>query len=477
MGQEIHKTEFDERDFAEFSRRLEEETAILKRWFKDKAFERDISSCGFELEAWLVDKDKNPAPHCIPFLENLQNPQAVPELSLFNFEYNSSPHAVETNLLSKCHQELNSFWDNAYQAAAKVNAEPLTIGILPTLNQNELVIKNLHPNKRYKALDEQLRRMRDGADVSLSVEGHDTLNVQHQNLLIETVSTSLQIHLQLNASKAVRYYNTGFIIAAPMVAVAANSPYLFGKTLWDETRIPVFEQSVEVLAKHNPSKDALQRVTFGTGYVQDSIFELYEENLKYAVLLPELLDTPADCLSHLRMHNGTVWRWNRPIIDMNKNGVPHIRLEHRVAAAGTSSVDLIANIALFLGLMRYYAYCKVAPQAILSFAEAKDNFYKASKDGLSAKVTWRGEHNILLKDLLLQELLPKAKQGLLKLGLDSKDIAFYLENVIQSRVESGTTGAVWQRNFLQNSPKNFVALLQKYMQMQKKDIPVHEWGV
>jgi hypothetical protein len=222
-------------------------------------------------------------------------------------------------------------------------------------------------------------------------------------------------------------------------------------------------------------------VTFGSGYVNESILELYEENLRYAVLLPELIDAPADCLSHLKMHNGTVWRWNRPIIDMNKEGVPHIRLEHRVAAASTSAVDLIANIALFLGLMRNYAYCKSTPQDILSFAEAKDNFYKASKHGLNAKVTWRGEHNILLKDLLLQELLPKARQGLLKLGIDSKDIAFYLENIIQSRVESGATGAVWQRNFIKKSanrsPEAFAALLQKYMQMQKQDIPVHEWNV
>ncbi len=480
MGQEIHKVDFENRDFTRFKKRLADETRILGEWFKNKVFEQDYSCCGFELEAWLVDKNRNPSPSCVPFLANIPDPNIVPELSLYNFEFNSNPHGINPGLLAQLHSDLNRFWHTAYEASKKVNAEPVSIGILPTLKQSQLNIKNLHPNKRYHALDKQLRQMRQGEDLHLNVEGVETLSVRHENLLIETVSTSLQIHLQLNAKKAVRYYNTGFIIAAPMVAVAANSPYLFGKSLWDETRIPVFEQSVEIHKDNNPYKRNLSRVTFGSGYVKESILELFIENLKYAVLLPELLETNPNELAHLKIHNGTIWRWNRPIIDTNPAGMPHIRLEHRVAAAGTSSVDVIANIAFFLGLMRYYAYCQMPPEVIMPFKDARNNFYKASQYGLHAQVNWKNKQ-VDIKALILNELIPNAKLGLARLGIAKQDIDFFLLDVIAQRVQSGATGSVWQRNYINKHHKTdrdrFKSLLNTYMANQKLDLPVHQWSV
>jgi len=281
----------------------------------------------------------------------------------------------------------------------------------------------------------------------------------------------------MNASKAIRYYNAGHIIAAPIVAITANSPFLFGKSIWEETRIPVFEQTVFVPSKFNRNNRDLDRVTFGSSYLKESILEVYLENLDYYILLPELMDKPPDKLSHLRFHNGTIWRWIRPIIDMNKDGVPHIRIEHRVAPAGPSLTDMIADIAFFLGLIRYYAYCKVAPEKQLAFGKARTNFYQAARYGLNARVDWMESKNVVMKDLLLELLIPQAKQGLLKLGIKKKDAIFYIDEIIKPRVQQQQTGSQWQQKYIAKHGPNFHEMLHRYMENQEKDLPVHEWRI
>jgi len=230
----------------------------------------------------------------------------------------------------------------------------VTIGILPTVRNHELSLPNMSPLRRYRALNEQVLRLRNGRPLRLDIQGRESIEAVHNNLMFEAAATSLQIHLQVAPAHAVRYYNAAKVLSGPMVAACANSPYLCGRDLWDETRIPLFEQAVALTG--NGTGGTWERVTFGKHYVKDSLMECFKCNLEhYDVLLPRIVDEPPERLTHLRLHNGTIWRWNRPLIGWNDQGAPHLRIEHRVVSAPTSVVDAIANVALFFGLAHFYA--------------------------------------------------------------------------------------------------------------------------
>jgi hypothetical protein len=64
-------------------------------------------------------------------------------------------------------------------------------------------------------------------------------------------------------------------------------------------------------------------------YARESILECFEANrTRYPVLLPAVMDEPPESLAHLRLHNGTIWRWNRPLIGFDEQG-------HRIAGSST----------------------------------------------------------------------------------------------------------------------------------------------
>ena len=260
-----------------------------------------------------MDKNYQPAPLNEAFLENVADPFVVPELSKFNFEINSTPHCIEGNILSHLEAELSLNWKKCAAHAEDLDANILAIGILPTIQDEMLTLENMSSLKRYVGLNRQVIRLRKGKPLELKIEGKDFLNIQHHDVMLEAAATSLQIHCQVNTDEAVRHYNLSQILSAPMVAVAANSPYLFGKDLWDETRIPTFEQSVSVASFPDCHGQTIGRVTFGTGYARQSILEPFLENLDgFPVLLPMVLDDDPSWLSHLRLQNGTIWRWTRP---------------------------------------------------------------------------------------------------------------------------------------------------------------------
>lgn len=476
MGDEISRSDFSSEDFKEFRQRLRNETRILKGWFDNNDFETTDGKCGFELEAWLVDKNYLPAPMNEAFLESVDDPLVVPELSKFNFEINSIPHRIEGNLLSHLESELTGNWEKCVSHADDLNTNILAIGILPTIRDEMLTLDNMSSLKRYVALNRQVIRLRQGKPLELKIEGKDFLNIKHHDVMLEAVATSLQIHCQVNVQDAVRQYNLSQILSAPMAAVAANSPYLFGKDLWDETRIPTFEQAVSVASFPDSHGQTVGRVTFGTGYAKHSILEPFLENLDgFPVLLPMVLDDDPSWLSHLRLQNGTIWRWTRPLIGLTKEGRPHLRLEHRVPAAGPSIADTIANIAFFLGLMAYYGRKETPLECEIPFAAAKENFYRAAKYGMRADVKWTGGKSIALLALLEKYLLPNAKEGLRIAGLLPEDIKYYLDDVMGHRIKTRQNGAVWQRAYIAKHGLDFQKMTHAYFENQKRNLPVFNW--
>jgi gamma-glutamyl:cysteine ligase YbdK (ATP-grasp superfamily) len=473
MGQEIARSHFKKQDFHTFESRLREETALVQRWFLEKRFAVEPSIGGFELEAWLVDENGLPAPINQAYLERLQSSLVVPELSVFNVELNTVPRRLHGDTLSRLHTALETLWCQCNKTAAELEASLMMIGILPTVRKQDMKVANMSQRTRYRALNEQVLRQRKGSPLVLDIRGRQRLRTEHQDVMLEAATTSFQIHLQVEPAKAARYFNAALILSAPMVAMAANSPFAFGRDLWEETRIPVFEQSVAV----SGDKLSLPRVTFGTGYVQHSLFELFVENLeRYPALLPFVLDEPQERVSHLRLQNGTLWRWNRPLIGFDSNGTPHLRIEHRVMPAGPSVPDTIANAAFFYGLVHFYGEQTLPPETSLPFERCRENFYAAAQTGLMTKVQWMDGKSVVLRQLVLEKLLPLAKQGLERLDINRDDIQSYL-NIIEARVITGRTGANWQRDFVARHGPNMSALTTAYLERQRRGTPVHEWSI
>jgi hypothetical protein len=319
-------------------------------------------------------------------------------------------------------------------------------------------------------------RCRQGAPLELNIPGPQPLHTYHTDVMLESAATSFQIHLQVTPGQDARFYNAAIILSAPMVAACANSPYLFGHDLWDETRIPLFEQAVS-LCPPGGEDCPPGRVSFGRKYVQQSLLECFLENLHdHPVLMPELSDNPPQRLSHLRLHNGTIWRWNRPLIGFDADGTPHLRIEHRVAAAGPSVVDTLANAALFFGLVQSLAMETIPLESRLSFDQVRANFYAAAREGLRARAIWIDNREMTMRDLLLEKLLPMARQGLEALGIAREDNEYYL-GIIEARVKSGRNGAGWQRSYVEKHGADMRALTAAYAKRQRLGAPVHEWDV
>ncbi|QKT04369.1 glutamate--cysteine ligase [Ectothiorhodospiraceae bacterium 2226] len=477
MGQEISGSRFTKRDFTRFSAHLAQETQLLARWFDEQAF--GVSPCtgGLELEAWLVGADMQPAPLNAQFLEALQNPLAFPELAAFNIELNSAPSPLTGDALRRMQAELEALWAACRRAAATLGVHMVMIGTLPTVRQEMLTLANMSGMARYRALNEQVLRVRRGRPLQLDIEGHEILRVAHHDVMLEAATTSFQIHLQAAPEQAVRFYNAAIVASAPMVALSANSPYLFGHDLWEETRIPLFEQAVEVGGFEGAAFGPIKRVTFGSGYASESLLECFRENLEhYPVLLPVELDGPAEALNHLRLHNGTIWRWNRPLIGFDVEGRPTLRVEHRVVPAGPTIGDAVANAAFFHGLAHALAHLEAPPELQLPFADARDNFYAAARHGLGATVAWLRGQRLNVRELILGQLIPLARVGLEGLGIDAGDVDHSLR-IVAGRVQSGRTGSAWQRAFVAAHGRDWQGLVRAYLVGQESGVPVHEWPV
>jgi len=473
MGQEISRIEFTPDDFTCFDHRLRQETDELHALEKQGALSSSPPLGGFEIEAWLIDQAMRPAPVNDRYLARLSDPLASAELARFNVELNNLPRPLTADALSCFHGDLETIWQRSSRTARQMDIQLLMIGILPTLQQPDLTLANMSPLNRYQALNQQILGQRKHQPLHLEITGHEHLECFHQDVMLESAATSFQIHLQAPRDQAVALYNASLVASAATVAVGANSPYLFGKDLWAETRIPLFEQSIDIGGFGDAIHGPLHRVGFGTGYAQHDLSEVFKENLAhFPPLLPMMLPDPPDRFPHLRLHNGTIWRWNRPLVGFDPNGTPHFRIEHRVLPAGPTLIDMIANAALYYGLAK-----ELSEEAdLLPFEHAKDNFYLAARHGWQAHITWFGGQHWRLSKLILDELLPLARKGLKRLGICPKDADAYLD-ILRQRVSGDQNGCLWQRRFIAAHGNDFRRMTETYLNLQQQGNPVHTWPI
>lgn len=475
MGKDILANGYSEEDVQRFLKGLKQETDLLKSWFDNDSFAVDMNKTGIELEAWLVDENMLPDPFSTEFLNALNDPKVVPEIAKFNFEINSDPHDLKGKVFSSLEKELKDLWSNCEKTAQSFKKHAMLVGTLPSLRPNMLSMDYLSPQNRYSVMNNQVMRMRDGKPLYLRLEGKDNLYMYMDSVIAECAATSLQIHLSVNQANAKRYYNASMIASPFIIALSANSPYLFGKELWDESRIAIFEQAVDLDAK-TCSGESIKRVTLGNGYIKESLFELFEENLKdYPVLLAEASDDKPEDLTHLNLHNGTIWRWNRPIVGVSSDGIPHLRIEQRTPSAGPTIVDSIANTMFYIGLVDFLANHEIVPENVITFDEAIHNFYKASRQSFFCRVRWIDGKLHDIKDLLTYEIFPHVKHALLKRGIDKAEVEFYMDGIILQRLKKGVNGAIWQKAFIHMHGKRFQELMETYIEKQYSGKPVHEW--
>lgn len=470
MGEELERSTFADEDFKEFVSRMRSETDLVQAWEREGLLSHGPASAGFELEAWLVDRKAMPAAQNEEFLAAVDHEMVVPELSAFNVEFNGDPQELTGRGLSKLQTELEDLWRHAVGAADSIGLRLAMIGILPTVQGKDLCIANMSGGNRYKALNEQVFRLRKGRPINLRIEGEDRLDSQHMDVMLEAAATSFQIHLKVSPDKDVDYYNACKLVSAPLVAVAANSPYLFGKNLWAETRIPLFEQAVST-----GDWDYAERVTFGVRYIEEHLSEVFVANRqRYPVLLPQVKDAPPEMLCHLRLQNGTIWRWNRPLVGWDEDGKPHYRIEQRVVPAGPTVIDSMANAAFFYGLVTYLAEHETPPHERAQFFTTRDNFYECAKHGLDAKIRWDHIDDRRVDHTILDVFLPMAEEGLKARGVDASDIQRFL-SVIEMRCKNRQNGANWQRSFVKKNGVGMAEMLEAYILRQETALPVHEW--
>lgn len=473
MGQELGGVRFSREDFAKFQAQLSCETELISKAFVDGALSQDGPFIGLELEAWLIDHNFFPAPHNQSFLDRLGDPSVVAELSLFNIEINAPVSTIAGRGLEKMHEHLSH---TVRRCAANAHDDVDTvvaIGMLPTLREEDLSIAAMTPSNRYAALNSEAKRARKGVPVEIDIASPEPdgprFSASYEDVMLEAATTSLQLHLQVPCDAMWRFYNASLILSAPLLAISANSPFLFGKPLWHETRIPVFEQALGQVA-------GPQRVTMGDAYMGADPTAIFRDNLlNFPVLLPDCGDQPAERFPCLKLQNGTIWRWVRPIVGFDDNDVPHVRIEQRALPAGPSNFDMMANAAFYYGAAFTLADEIEQLMDDMPFETASANFYAAAQRGLGAELEWPMLGARCSAGSVIERLIPAAESGLRGQGM-AKDLIDKYLSAITMRMETGQTGAAWQlAHFEKYGDLN--KLTAAYLEHQRTGIPVHEWDV
>ena len=471
-------------------------TAILNdmkalEYMLDKGmFESGIARIGAEQELCFVDRYYRPAMVGLEILKELDDPHFTTELAKFNIEANLDPLIFSGNALRMMEQHLTTLLDKVELMAQRHNAQMVLTGILPTIRKADLDFANITPYDRYRALNDAMMKMR-GGDFEFNIKGTDELITKHNTMLFEACNTSFQIHLQIDADNFVDQYNWAQAIAGPVLAASTNSPLLFGRRLWEESRIAVFEQTVDLKNLNNPEREIKSRVEFGTDWLKESVTEIFKYDIAYYKLLlagnidedaiEQLRNNKVPKLRALNLHNGTIYKWNRPCYGIT-NGKPHLRIENRYVPSGPTIIDEMANTAFWLGLMAGMPDYVKEIDDHLDFDHAKHNFLKAAQVGLGAQFRWVHGKVRTAEELILNELLPIARKGLESKNIDAEDIDRYL-NVIEGRVKSHQTGSIWlgtaYTKLIKKSSReeSVVAVTAGMLRRQQTREPVHTWDM
>lgn len=488
MGRDVSGEEQGPEAIRAFSKALLRDLQAMEQMIRDGMIESGVRRIGMEQEMFLVNEGWRPAPVAIEVLERLDGPFTT-ELALFNLEANLEPRLLEGRCFSAMEDRVTELVAEVRKAAAPSGAQVVLTGILPTLTKTDLSLDNITPRPRYHALNEALLKMRAGEPYRLRIEGTDELYIEHDSVLLEACNTSCQVHLQVGSEEFASLYNVAQLITAPVLAAAVNSPVLMGKRLWDETRIALFQQSLDTRRAGVHMREVSPRVRFGEQWLNESVTELFQEDIvRFRVLLTSnveedplqvLREGGIPKLEALQLHNSTVYRWNRPCYGI-EDGKPHLRIECRVLPAGPTVKDEMANAAFWIGLVlgALEAYGDVRDR--VDFDDVKANFLAASRHGLRAGFNWIDGETFSARHLIQDELIPLARAGLASSDIESTEIDHYL-GIIHERVESGSTGSQWMMRSLQGmreqgtKSERLAAVTAATVRLQKTGRPVHEW--
>jgi len=488
MGEQDVREQSKAEEIRVFLRHLLKDVRAFEQMLEEDRFETGVRRIGAEQELFLVDQHWRPAPIATEVLEAVADPRFTTELARFNLEFNLDPHVFGGSCLRDMEWQLGELLGNARDAAQSCGGDVVLAGILPTLKKTDLEFINMTPNPRYYALNEAMNRLRGGA-YEFYLQGLDELHLHHDSILVEAANTSFQIHFQVSPDEFARLYNAAQAVAGPLLASAANSPMLFGKRLWAETRIGLFQQSIDTRRSTPHLREQTPRVSFGRQWVKSSALEIFQEDITRfrAILSTEIDDDPfqelqngrAPSLKALRLHNSTVYRWNRVCYGIS-DGKPHLRIENRILPSGPTPRDEMANAAFWFGLISgvIERYGDIAQH--MSFDDARSNFLAAARHGIDAQLAWCGRDPAPADSLILEELLPLAREGLEAPGLDAENIDLYL-GVVEERVRSRRTGARWQlqsmADLADKGPltERLSALTAAIAARQRDGEPVHTW--
>lgn len=462
-------------DYQAFDRQLKAETNLLEDWFIQQNFAEREMEAGTEIEFFLLDSHYDPAPDNLRFIDLINEPFLVTEVGKAHLEINTLHSSLSGSCLSILHENILSYWKRCCDLAQQNNYHLAMIGSLPTATEAHWQNAFLTSKPRYQILEKSLADQRAGKPFVLDIEGNESVILNPPSMAMNGLISAFQLHIQIGLSQSVCCYNAAQAIAGPMVALSANSPYFMGHDLWSESRIPLFSKFMTL-----PRFDRAEGVSscvFGTGYLKDSFFELFDQNYQFfSRLFPETLaDSPLEQMYHVRRHNGVIYRWNRPVVDFSEDGRPHLRIEHRAPSTGPTVVDMIANAAFFYGLIGYLTIQPTPIDYLLPFHQARKNFFNAARYGLQTQFKWFVGQEIDAI-ALLEQLVPLARKGLQILGIAAGDIDSYL-GIISRRLAAKTNGCEWQKRFIAKYGKDFHAMMGAYLQNQYQELPIAEWPV
>jgi hypothetical protein len=477
MGQEVRDTTFTREDRQRYRAKVRRCLDVLERMLAENQFDFEDPLTGMEIELNLVDDDGAPTMRNAEVLALIDDPAFQTELGQFNLEINIPPRSLRADAMVRLETDVRSQLNAAQAKARGAGAGLVMVGILPTLLSEHVTAEALTQGPRYALLDQQILAAR-GEDLHLSIEGVEAaedLDTYTDTIMPEAACTSVQLHVQVSPEAFAAHWNAAQVLAGVQVALGANSPYFLGKELWRESRIAVFTQATDTRSVELKAQGVRPRVWFGERYVT-SVFDLFEENLRYFPALLPVLDeedpvavhdaggTPS--LAELRLHNGTVYRWNRPVYDVVE-GRPHLRVENRVLPAGPTVVDVLANAAFYYGTLRM-------------LAEGDRPIWSATR-GIDAQVFWPGYGEVPVTELVLRRLLPLAYEGLERWGVDAP-VRDRLLGVVERRCTSGRNGASWQAERVHALEKSGLGRLEalrrmthEYAELMHDNVPVHAW--
>lgn len=491
VGDEVSRALFSREQRQRYREKVQLCLDVFERMLGAATFESERPLTGLEVELNLVDATYQPFFGNMAVLEEITDPAFQTELGAYNIEFNVAPRAIDGDGFADLERDLRASLNAAQERANRRGAHIVMVGILPTLMPEHVEGPEwMSPSVRYAALNDSIFAAR-GEDIQLDIVGVERLATFASTLAPESACTSVQLHLQVDPQVFAATWNAAQVLAGPQLAMGANSPYFLGRELWRETRIELFTQATDTRPQELRNQGVRPRVWFGERWIT-SIFDLFEENVRYfPALLPEVTDedpqTELDAgraprLQELRLHNGTVWRWNRPVYDL-VGGQPHVRVENRVLPAGPTVVDTLANAAFYYGALRVLSEDDRPVWSKLAFPTAEENFRECARHGIDARVYWPGMGEVTVDELVLRRLLPMAVDGLQRWGVASAVIDRLL-GIIEQRAKLGRNPAGWQVDTVRSLERRgagriqaLTEMLHRYSEGMHANEPVHTWPV